>query len=112
MIPGTATSACAIRLLCGAAASGEGLSGERAIKSPFTRHFFLTSSQTPRDIHPSAKATAANSRGPTGPNLVVTNVIVGSGTKNKKADKIKNMTALMINEPGSIRVPPGISSQE
>jgi hypothetical protein len=70
---------------------------------------FLTSSRTPRDIHPGTKATAAHSRGPTGPNLMVMNVIVGSGTKDRKADKIKNMTALMTNERGSLRVPPGIS---
>jgi len=78
--------------------------------SHFTRRFFLTNNHTPRDTIPRTKATAAHCRGPTGPNLVVMNVIVGSGTKNRKADKIKNITALMMNESGSIRLPPGISS--
>src|SRR5438105_28399 len=40
MIPGVATSACA-SLLRGAAASGEGLSGERAMKSPIGSQFTL-----------------------------------------------------------------------
>jgi hypothetical protein len=39
----------------------------------------------------------------------VANVNAGSGTRNRKADKIKNITALMMNELGSIRLPPGIS---
>src|SRR5437588_12792416 len=88
--------------------------------SPFTRlprrsateagHFFLTNNQTPRDTNPRTRAAAAQPRGPTGPHFVVANVKPGSGIRNRKADKIKNITALMMNELGSIRLPPGISS--
>jgi len=74
------------------------------------RHFFLTNSHTPRDTNPRTRATAAQPRGPTDPHFVVANVNAGSGTRNRKADRIKNITALMMNESGSIRLPPGISS--
>src|SRR5438132_9991946 len=77
--------------------------------SPFTRYFFLTNNHTPRDTNPRTRATAAQARGPTDTHFVVANVNAGSGTRNRRADKIKNITALMMNESGSIRLPLGIS---
>ena len=79
--------------------------------SPFTRHFFLNKNHTPRDTNPRTRAAAAQARGPTGPHFVVANVKPGSTIRNRKADKMKNITALMMNEPGSIRLPPGINSR-
>src|SRR6266404_3307972 len=77
--------------------------------SPFTRHFFLTNNHTPRDTIPRTRLAVAQARGPTGPHFVVAKVKPGSRTRNRKADRIKNITALMMNELGSIRLPPGIS---
>src|SRR5882762_2927655 len=76
--------------------------------SPFTRHFFLTNNHTPRDTNARTRAAAAQAREPTGPHFVVAKVKPGSGIRNRKADKIKNINALMMNELGSIRLPPGI----
>ena len=77
--------------------------------SPLTRHFFLTNNHTPRDTIPRTRLAVAQARGPTGPHFVVAKVKPGSRTRNRKADRIKNITALMMNELGSIRLPPGIS---
>ena len=52
---------------------------------------------------------AAQPRGPTDPHFVVAKVTVGSGIRNRKADRMKNMTALMRNDLGSIG-PPTISN--
>jgi len=61
--------------------------------------------QTTIDTNPRAKVAAAHSRGPTGPHFVVAKTTVGSGIRSKNPVRTKNITALIMNERGSIRVP-------
>ena len=111
MTPGVATSSCASRLFSAPTFVGEGLFGKRAMKSPFTRHFFLINNHTPRDRIPRTRLAVAQARGPIGPHVVVMKSRAWSGIRSRKPARKKNITALMMNEPGSIRLPPGINSQ-
>lgn len=68
---------------------------------------FFTNSQITKEINPKINVATAHSRGPIVPHFVMAKVIVGSGIRYKKAERIKNMIALMRNEAGLITVPPG-----
>jgi len=74
--------------------------------------WFFVNGQTAIDNSPRINATAANCFGPTGPHFVVMKTKLWSGIRRRKPARTRNITALMINELGSIRVPPGIRSQE
>ena len=62
----------------------------------------MVNSQNTIESNPRTKPAAAHSLGPTDPHLVVAKITVGFGIRSRPADRTKNMTALMINDLGSI----------
>jgi hypothetical protein len=73
---------------------------------------FFANGQTAIDNSPRINATAANCVGPSDPQFVVKRTKHWLGIRRRKPARTKNITALMMNDPGSIRLLPDISSQE